>query len=443
MSILNQIDAKRKNVFYGWWVVAAATFINAFGVGCFFYGWSTFFKPLQREFGWSRTQVSFLSSLSRLEGGLEGPVAGWLIDKIGSRKVLLLSVAITGAGFVALSRVNSFWLLCVIFALLALGYNFGYTFATTAAVAKWFIRKRSQAISYLTAGQGIGGAVFVPLLAWLILAHGWRWASIITGVSMWALVIPVAAFGIKDSAEQMGLLPDGAPAARAKGSAQEVEAAEALASASESELDEVNFTVVEAFKTQAFWVFAGAMFFRSAILSSIVLHEIPYLTDVGFPEVQAASVLGFMVLLSVPGRLAFGWLGDRSNKKLLLLVTSLLQAVGIFILIRARTMSMLYLFIIVYGLGYGGAIPLTTALRADLFGRTSFATINGMISPITMLSGIAGPIVAGYLYDTTKSYTLAFYAFMIMVALSGVFFLLIRKPKPPARLALAGRQTKT
>ncbi len=439
MSIISQVNAKRKSVFYGWWVVVAATFINAFGVGCFFYGWSTFFKPLQREFGWSRTVVSGVSSMSRLQGGFEGPLIGWLIDKIGSRKVLLIAVSATGAGFVALSRVNSLWSFYVLFFFLALGYNMGYTYATTAAVAKWFIKKRSQALSYLTTGNGIGGAVFVPLLSWMILHYGWRWTSIIIGVSMWALVIPVAAFGIKDSAEQMGLLPDGIPATPAKEADQKVESAEGVALASESDLDEVNFTVVEALKTQTFWVYTGAMFLRAAILSSLVIHQIPHLTDIGIPEVQAASVLGLMVLLSIPGRLAFGWLGDRVNKKLLLLVASLLQAGGILIFIHASTMPLLYLFDVVYGLGYGGAIPLTPALLADSFGRKSFATINGVTPPFTMVSGIAGPIVAGYLYDTTHSYSLAFYAFAIMISVSGVLFLFIRKPKPPARLALARR----
>ncbi len=442
LSILSKVKEKQKSLFYGWWVVAAATLENAMGMGFFYYGWNTFFLPLQEEFGWSRTRVSLVSSLSRLEGGLEGPLVGWLIDKVGARKIILVGAFLAGAGYIWVSRINSYWALILAFVILAFGYNAGYSHGTFAVVAKWFIKKRSQALSYVATGNGVGGAIFVPVLAWLIADYGWRRAGLITGLVLWAVTLPVAVFGIKDTPEQRGLLPDGGPARRAKEPAQEAKPAEEVASAGEGELDEVNFTVVEALKTQAFWVFTVAMFFRQCILSSIVIHEIPYLTDIGIPKVQAASVLALMVLVSIPGRLGFGWLGDRMSKKLLLFLCSLLQAVGIFFLIRTRTVSMAYLFVIAYGVGYGGCIPLPAALRGDLFGRTSFATINGVVTVVTMASGMAGPIVAGYLYDTTHSYTLAFYAFMIMVTVSGVLFLLIPKPKPPARVAHARQQPK-
>ena len=141
-----------------------------------------------------------------------------------------------------------------------------------------------------------------------------------------------------------------------------------------------------------------------------------------------------MVLLSVPGRLIFGWMGDRANKKILLFILCLVQAAGIFIFIHARTMPLLYLFVVVYGLGYGGVIPLTIALRADLFGRQYYATITGMLTPITAVGGVLGPIFAGYVYDVSQSYSVAFYTFMIMISIGGALFLFIRQPKPPARL---------
>jgi len=437
LSVISRLNQKRKNVFYGWRVVAAGTFINAFGIGCFFYGWSTFFKPLENEFGWSRTAISGVSALSRLEGGIEGPIVGWLIDKIGARKMLLLAVAVTGAGFVALSRVHALWSLYVIFGLLSFGFNMGFTFATTAAAAKWFIRKRGRALSFLTAGNGIGGAIFVPVLAWLIVLYGWRWAAIITGIAMWAIVLPTAAFGIRSTPEEMGLLPDGDSAGPGKEPDQTSDPIESVASANEAALKEVDFTWREAMKTQAFWVYAGSMFLRSSILSSLVIHQIPHLTDIGIPEIQAASILGFMVLVSIPGRLAFGWLGDKFSMKVLLFLLCLMQAAGIYIFIHASTMALLYLFVVVYGLGYGGVIPLTWAFRGDLFGRRNFATIAGIMTPLTAAGGIAGPVIAGYVFDVSGSYSVVFYAFMIMISLSGLLFLFIRQPKPPARLTTA------
>ena len=93
-------------------------------------------------------------------------------------------------------------------------------------------------------------------------------------------------------------------------------------------------------------------------------------------------------------------------------------------------MGLLYLFVVVYGLGYGGAVPLSVALRADLFGRRNFATISGLTMPFTMVGTVTAPLFAGYLYDTTQSYTLAFYIFIVMIAVAGVLFLFIRRPSP-------------
>jgi MFS family permease len=132
-----------------------------------------------------------------------------------------------------------------------------------------------------------------------------------------------------------------------------------------------------------------------------------------------------MVLMSIPGRFLFGWLGDRFNKKILLFLLCLLQGVGIFIFIHANTAALLWLFVTIYGLSYGGVIPLTVALRADLFGRRNYATIAGITMPITMVGTVTAPLFAGYLYDTTQSYDLAFYVFIVMIILSGMLFLFI------------------
>lgn len=135
-----------------------------------------------------------------------------------------------------------------------------------------------------------------------------------------------------------------------------------------------------------------------------------------------------MVLMSIPGRFLFGWLGGWFNKKVLLFLFCLLQGAGIFIFIHANTLEMLYLFVVIYGLGYGGVIPLTIALRADLFGRRNYATIAGITMPLTMIGIVTALFFAGYLYDVTRSYSLAFYIFIAMISLSGILFLFLPRP---------------
>jgi len=375
--------------------------------------------------------MSGVFSLSRLEGGIEGPIAGWLTDKYGARRLLLIGVAIAGIGFIMLWMVNSPLSLYLIFGLvLSLGFNLGYTHATSAAVAKWFIKRRGRALSFLITGNGIGGAIFVPLIAWLIIQFGWRVATVIIGIATLAIPLPLSLI-VRSTPEEMGLVPDGETAKQESPPSDN----EYILASSDGSVspEDVNFTVREAMRTRAFWVYAASMMLRSCILSAIVVHQIPHLTDIGIPYQTASSVLGLMVLVSVPGRFFFGWLGDRFNKKVLLFLLCLLQGAGIFIFINASTLPLLYLFVVVYGLGYGGVIPLTLALRADLFGRRNYATIAGITMFLSMIGTVAAPIFAGYLYDTTQSYSLAFYIFMVMICLSGILFLFIPRPSPPGR----------
>lgn len=431
-DIISRLRDKIKRSFYGWRIVAAGFLINAFGVGTFFYGFSTFFNPMIAEFGWSRTIMSGVFSISRLEGGIEGPVAGWLTDRFGARKMLFYGTTIAGIGFILLRSVNSPISLYLIFGLvMSMGFNLGFMHATSAAVAKWFVKKRGRALSFLIAGNGVGGAALVPVIAWLITQFGWRIATVILGIATLAIPLPLSLI-IRSTPEEMGLRPDG-DIARRQDTTSETDNS-LTSSADYTSLDEVNLTVRGALKTRAFWIYAISMILRACILSSIVVHQIPHLTDIGISYQTASNVLGLMVLMSIPGRFLFGWLGDRFSKRFLLLITCILQAIGIFIFVNASTPTLLYLFVVVYGLGYGGAIPLTVALRADLFGRTNYATIAGITMSLAMIGTVSAPLFAGYLYDTTQSYSLAFYIFIVMILLSGVFFLMIPKTTQPQPL---------
>ena len=335
-DIISRLRDKSKRSFYGWRIVAAGFLINAFGVGTFFYGFSTFFKPLENEFGWSRTIIAGVTSLSRLEGGLEGPIAGWLTDKFGARKMLLIGVPVAAIGFMLLSQINSPLSLYLIFALvLSLGANLGFMHATSAAVAKWFFRKRGRALSFLITGNGVGGAVLVPVIGWLIIRFGWRVVATIIGIATLAIPLPLSLI-VRSTPEDMGLRPDGEAE---KGEVPPSDEEYSLASSADSVASEdVNLTVREAMKTRAFWVYVASMMFRSCILSSLVVHQIPHLTDIGIDGQTAANILGLMVAMSIPGRFVFGWLGDRFSKRALLFLLWSIQGIGICIFINASTL---------------------------------------------------------------------------------------------------------
>ncbi len=427
-------------MFRGWWMVVTGGILNGLGAGVHFYGFSVFFNPMRDEFGWGRAQMAGVFSLARLEGGIEGPVAGWLIDNVGARKMFIIALVIVGAGYIAFWTIDSLLMLYLIFGLLiSVGYNMGFYRAANTIVANWFIKKRTRALSYLAVGAGIGGAVVVPALGWLIDLVGWRWAGVVIGLTVWLVGIPLAST-MRHRPEEVGLLPDGEPVAKREEQNPEEGSAPASAALPAAPppvavgSGETDFTAGQALRTSTFWLLVLGMVFRSTILSSIVVHQIPHLEDIGIPRHTAEAILGFMVLMSIPGRLLFGWLGDVVAKRYLMVVVCVLQGIGVFILASASSLGWVFVFLVLYALGYGGAIPLMPAFRGELFGRKAFATIGGLITPLTTLSAVAGPIFAGYVYDVSDSYRIAFYTFAVMVMLSGVTFFFVRPAKPPEAL---------
>lgn len=410
-----------RGVFYGYWVLLGCVLLHALGAGEYFYGFSVFYTPILLEFGWSSAVTSGAFSLSRLEGGLEGPFVGWLIDRFGARKLVFFGVALTAIGFIAMIFVDNVLMLYLVYGgLLSIGHNTGFTHAMTSMIAQWFIRKRSRAMSVYAIAAGIGGAAIVPLIARSISAFGWRMTAVFCGVSYLVFGIPLA-FIMRDRPEDMGLLPDGV-------SVEPLAANERGASAisSEEPVLEADFTTGEALRSKTFWTLMLGEMFRSFLLGSVVLHQIPYLVSIGVPHGTASSILGLMITLSIPGRLVFGSLGDFYDKRRLLVLAMSLQALGIFVFSRATGVAHAYAFVVVYGIAYGGAIPLLMSFRGELFGRRRYATISGMMAPFKMIGSVVGPVFAGHIYDVYSDYRLSFYAFALLALFSLASFWFVR-----------------
>jgi sugar phosphate permease len=378
-----------RGIFYGYWVLLTCTVLHAIGAGEFYYGFSVFYTPILLEFGWSRAVTSGAFSLSRLEGGLEGPFVGWLVDRVGAKKLMFFGILLTAIGFFAMTYVDSVLLLYLVYGgLLSLGYN--------------------------TMAAGVGGAVIVPILAQSIAGFGWRTTAVICGVSYLIIGFPLI-YIVRNRPEDMGLLPDGTE--------------EAVGEAGRDGnviVEEADHSVREALRSRTFWTLMLGEVFRSFLLGSVVLHQIPYLVSLGVPEETAATILGLMIALSIPGRLVFGSLGDFYSKGRLLALAMALQAVGIFVFSQATGVVHAYAFVVIYGIAYGGAIPLLYAFRGELFGRRRFASISGLAAPFRMIGSVVGPIFAGYVYDVYGDYRLAFYVFTVLALMASVTFLLVR-----------------
>ncbi|MFC2005647.1 MFS transporter [Chloroflexota bacterium] len=408
---LDLLVKRPRNLFYGWWVVLVSAIFHTMGSGIFFYGFTTLFLPISAELRLARAATSTVFAVARLEGAIEGPIVGWLIDHYGARKLMVIGLLVFGGGYIAMHWMNSLIMFFVIYAVvISLGYQTGFVHTQYALANKWFIRQRSKATGIISAAMGVGGAIIVPVLAWLIIQYGWRIAVVIAGAASLIICLPLCLV-VRNIPEDVGLLPDG----------DKVEAKEA---------GEVSFTVREALKAPAFWVLCLAFILRLFVVGGIWVHMVPLLVFKGFDEQSAANAVSLLLIFTIPSRFIFGWLGDIFRKRYLLMLCCLIETGALVILLTAHSMWQVYLFIIIFALGYGIA-PLNVAIVGEYFGRKNFATIRGTMALIYAVGIITGPIYAGYVYDVTQSYHVVFITFIVLYSLAALVYVFARPPKPP------------
>jgi MFS family permease len=200
---LNGIWNRVRGVFFAWWVVASACVIQALNQGLLSQGFTVYFIPLQTEFGWSRTLPSSGYSLSHVESGILGPLEGWLTDRFGPRRVVLIGIVLFGAGFIVLSTIHSVVAFFAAFSIVAAGASLGGFLPLSVAVLNWFVRKRTLAM----AGSGVAG-VIVPLVAWSVTTQGWRTTALASGFAVWLIGIPMGLL-LRHRPEKYSCLPDG------------------------------------------------------------------------------------------------------------------------------------------------------------------------------------------------------------------------------------------
>ncbi|UCH51374.1 MAG: MFS transporter [Chloroflexota bacterium] len=414
------------NIFYGWWIVAAGIVLCLFGYGGWYYSFGALFNPISTEFGWSRATTSIVFSLSRLEGGLEGLITGPIADKLGPRFLVRVGWTMAALGFLLMFYIQSFWMFVVSYSLLlSLGMNAGLYMPLQTSVAKWFNEKRGRALGFLTAGGALGGSIIVPVVAWLITTYDWRTTMLVLAATAFALGWGMSFVLKPHGPEHYGLQMDGKTQ---KPVTDTPATAKGEHTKAKDNKDFEGLTLKESMRTQAFWLLIVAFIFGQTTLSAIVVHQIPLIEDMGISKVIAASALGTMTLMSVPGRLAGGWLADRWEVKYLYFIACIVQAIGLFILARATSMPWVWVFVVVYGLSYGMRITIVPAMRAKLFGWKAFGAIMGYTNAFAILGAFAGPFFAGWIYDTTNSYSFAFFTFAAAITLGGILVLFIKYP---------------
>ena len=387
------------NIFYGWWVVFACFLIAFYIGGTAVFGFTAFFEPIAQETGWSHTQISIAASFRGLEMGILAPIMGFLVDHFGPRRLVFCGTIITGFGLLLLSQANSLTMFYGAFILIALGTSACFSIVLTAAVANWFKRNMGRALGIMSCGFGAGG-ILIPVVVRLIDLYQWRTTLIILGLGMWLLGIPLS-FVIRHRSEQYDSLLDG-----------------------ETSAEEVNFK--EALKNRNFWHLTIAEIMRLMILMAVITHVMPYLSSLNISRSRAALVATLIPVLSIIGRLGFGWLGDIFDKRYVMAGAYSLAGVGVLAFSHAQTTWLIFPFLILFPLSWGAVVLRGVVIR-EYFGMASFGKLLGIMAGIAMIGGVMGPFLAGWTYDTLGSYHPIWLAFA-GISIVPVILMLTMKP---------------
>jgi sugar phosphate permease len=367
--------------------------------------------------GWSKTSLSGAAALHSMETALLGPALGWIVDRFGPTLMIRIGVLIFGAGFMALSRIDSLAGFYAAVALIAVGSSLCGFFPLNVAIIQWFEKKRARALSSLGFGLALGG-IFLPVVAWSMQSFGWRATAFASGVLAIVVGLPLAMV-IRRRPEDHGETVDGLPPARAAdaGSSQPAAAAPR------------QFSARDALRTRAFWLLGFGHGTALLVVTAVNVHAISHMKEgLGYSVAQASLVITLMTLAQMGGVL-LGWLiGDRFDKRHLSALCMLLHAAGLLMLAYAGAASALLAFAVLHGGAWGLRGPLMQAIRADYFGRGAIGMILGLSAIIVAMGQVAGPLVAGALADLTGDYRAGFTLLAIVAGLGSGLFLFARRP---------------
>jgi sugar phosphate permease len=374
--------------------VAMAAFLALFSiVGFALYGLPFFYDFMVRDFGWSRAQVTSGNAYSKLlVGPAFGFIAGWIVDRFGPRRLMLIGILMAGLALIGLGFISSLGMFYLFYLFNALGYVCGGPLPNQVLLSRWFVKSRGKAMGFAYLGIGIGGAI-VPILAyWLCQKMGWHSALITLGFLMIAIAFPMAFF-VKES-------PGGRQGAGLK--------SEPVA-------------VGPVFRSGAFYLLAiGSMCSIGAVGGTMQNLKLFLSLDQKLPQNEIAHVLSLVLITSIAGRLLMGWLADQFPKKYVMLLIYSIVACSIPLLFYASSRCALFTFAIVFGIGLGGDYMIIPLMAAEIFGVRVLGRLMGVVLTADGVAEALAPMAVAAIRDKTGTYANGFIMLIVLAAIGAL-----------------------
>jgi MFS family permease len=410
------------------WIIVISLFlvmviINGSGYGA----QGVFFTPLLKQFGWTRAKVSLLQSTMGLTMGVAMPIAGWLLDRIEAKVVMLAGALLSGAAFAAASQAHSFGPMLA--AYIAFGFGMGASTTLPAAfvITNWFEEQRGLALGVAMAGASFGGTVMTLVAGYALAFGGWRVGYVAMAAPIFLLVVPLIL-----------LVVEGRPPAEA--GTRRHSAPRAAGPASDPAADLPGFELAEALRGRSFWLISFSFFAFAFSATGAVVHLIPYLIGQGFAPTQAALAMSVLLAVGAAGKPVFGWFADRFSIRLGLCVVFAGLAAGYALLLRVVDARSLIIALAVFSPVWGAALALLPVLLADACGLRRYGSISGILGVFSTMGSAGGPLAAGAIFDATHSYAPAFELYIVLLVLCA---LMPFACPPYARVAAASSERVT
>jgi MFS family permease len=395
------------------WVVVGSVWLTLAIASGLYFSFPVFFVALLEEFAWSRGATAAAFSISAVVQGVLSPAVGMLVDRLGPRRVMLAGAALLGVSCVLASRIGALWSLYATVGVLAAAGLCAVSWVPSGTlIARWFTERRGSMLGLAFSGMGAGVLAMGPLAQWLITTRGWRAAYLILGAGTLLVLLPLVAFGVRE-----------APAAPARPRAETGPPPGRALTA-----------IGAALRTRAFWALFFAYLCTPLAVFSVVTHSVAFAVDQGFPRLFVAGIFGLTGLLSVAGRIVFGFAADRIGRTTSATISYACTAGGTLCLLALEAWphaAALYAYAVLFGLGFGARGPIITAMASQLFPGRRFGVIYGILSVGNGIGGGVAPWFGGFVHDVTGSYRVAFLVAVGFCVLGSVCFWLAR-PRPGA-----------